>query len=185
MSESRIRYRPPTPKGEPFRGDRGDPAPFPIQGAEFAPSTTQHPPLGPYVLPPGGITAGEIPPSPTYAEAQAGLHTSDQPPAWQGQAPIFTKPGGGPVADVSAADDLRRRARNAVTIGVVSLLFLHIPLGPIAIAMGVKAYRGGERRNGAWAIGTGVGGTLIGIVGVILWATGVLPTLDELMERPK
>lgn len=67
-------------------------------------------------------------------------------------------------------------------IGIASLLILHVPLGPIAIVLGIKAIRSGERQTGRWAIAAGIGGTLIGILGVVLWATGVMPTLDELME---
>lgn len=175
MSERRVIFRPPTPVGDPYRADPHDAPLFPFEGSgEPAPSSTPSVSV-PYVLPERGVTAGQIPPSPTYAEAQA--RQGEAP-----RAPVFARPGELPGASVVPQTTVERKARNAFLIGVASLLILHIPLGPIAIVMGVKAYRAGERRNGAWAIGTGVGGTLIGIIGVILWATGALPTLDELMK---
>lgn len=175
MSERRVTYRPPAPVGDPYRADPRDEPLFPFEGSgEPAPSSAP-PVAAPYVLPEGGVVAGQIPPSPTYAEAQARQAEAPQPP-------VFARPGELPGASAAPQTAVERKARNAFLIGVASLLILHIPLGPIAIVMGVKAYRAGERRNGAWAIGTGVGGTLIGILGVILWATGALPTLDELMK---
>lgn len=188
MSGRQIIYRPPKPVGRPFQGDPGDKPAFPREGSagdppSVRPAAAELPgqPVagGPYVLPAGGATAGEIPPSPP----SVGSSPHVRPPS-HGDAPIFTKPDGRPVTGphVAPPTEAARKARTALTVGIVSLLVLHIPLGPIAIVLGAKAVRGGELKTGRWAIAAGVGGTLIGILGLVLWATGVLPTLDELMQ---
>ncbi|MBI5309737.1 MAG: hypothetical protein HZB14_01715 [Actinobacteria bacterium] len=182
MSGREIVYRPPRPIGAPFRGDPHDRPVFPTEGSPASSSSAQIPPSadsGPYVLPPEGATAGQIPLSGPYSRQPL---PGDEQPA--GQAPVFTRPGAGPVSGPNAVPptETERKARTALTIGVVSLLILHIPLGPIAIALGIKSIRAGERKVGAWAVSTGVAGTLIGVTAFVLWATGVLPTLDQLMQ---
>lgn len=76
----------------------------------------------------------------------------------------------------------RRDARIALAVGLASLLILPFILGPAAIVLGARSVRAGERRLGAWALSAGIAGTILATVGVILWATGVLPNLDELFK---
>jgi lipopolysaccharide export LptBFGC system permease protein LptF len=151
VSVPRPGFRPPTPVGEPFRGDPDDAAPFPTEGS--APVAA--------VLVPAAI--------PAFAAA------SDVAPAVSVR-PIFRRPN----AATETPD--RRSARAALAIGLISLLVLPLALGPLAIVLGVRSMRRGERRLGVWAIAAGAAGTVLGIVGVILWATGVLPNLDELLK---
>lgn len=152
MSVPRPGFRPPRPVGEPFRGDSRDAAPFPTERSARASG------LVPAVNPAFAVAAG-----PVFAPAVA-------------KRPIFTRP------NAAGETPDRRAARAALALGLVSLLVLPVVLGPVAIVLGIRAIRGGERRLGAWAVSAGVAGTVLGIVGVILWATGVLPNLDELLK---
>lgn len=94
-----------------------------------------------------------------------------------GHLPVFNPPA------VSAGRSPEyRAARVALGLGLASLLVLPLVLGPIAIVLGVRSLRAGERKLGHWAISAGVAGTVLGVVGLILWATGVIPSIDELLK---
>lgn len=73
-------------------------------------------------------------------------------------------------------------ARTAMRIGIASIFVFNLVLGPLAILLGASALRRGQRRTGWQAIWLGAGGTLIGVVALVLLATGVIPPLEELIE---
>lgn len=75
-----------------------------------------------------------------------------------------------------------RQARVAFWIGIASIFVFNIFLGPLAIVLGIRAIRNGEKQTGQWAVATGVAGTLIGILVMVLVATGVMPSFDELLR---
>jgi hypothetical protein len=152
VSGLRPGFHPPAPIGEPFQGDPRDAAPFPTERSVSAGG-----------LMPAAIPAYAVAGGPAFAPTVA-------------TSPIFTRPGAG------AETHDRRAARAALAIGLASLLVLPVVLGPLAVTLGVRAIRNGERRLGIWAISAGVAGTVFGIVGVILWATGELPNLHELLK---
>lgn len=165
MSGERITFKPPEPIGEPFRAAGGERSHFPVEGdiASFQPAPPESAEFRPVLVP-----------EPFAPDTAASA------------PPVFVQPGErGSEAPRQPTSASRTRARNALIIGLVSLFVLPIPLGQIAIVLGVKAMRSGERELGRWAVIAGVTGTVLGIAGIVLWATGALPTLDELMEPPK
>lgn len=94
-----------------------------------------------------------------------------------GHLPVFNPP-----AVVVGKSPEYRAARVALGLGLASLLVLPLILGPMAIVLGARSMRAGERKLGRWAISAGVAGTVLGVVGLILWATGVIPSIDELLK---
>ncbi|MFY9265664.1 MAG: hypothetical protein WAO61_09610 [Solirubrobacterales bacterium] len=156
-------YSAPRPEQTPFRGDPRDPVPF-ITDRQLG-DLPRDPRPAAYVLPQDGATAGEIPLT---------------GPASASRGDRSAEPAAGRL--IAASPDDRRPARVALVIGVLSILVFNLILGPIAVALGLKAIRRGEAKLGLWALSTGVAGTAIGIAVVILWLTGVLPSLDELMN---
>ncbi|MFY9487326.1 MAG: hypothetical protein WAP35_01325 [Solirubrobacterales bacterium] len=165
------RYMPPAPQETPFRGDPGDPVPF-ITDRQLGELPIDPEPL-PYQLPPEGATAGEIP-------WGAGATRPQQPVP--GDAPVFQRPAAGPLTAASTSND-QRSARIAVGVGIASIFVMNLILGPIAIVLGARAAKRGERKLGTLAISTGAAGTVIGIVVLILWLAGVLPSLDEMLNE--
>lgn len=154
-------FRPPAPTGEPFRGSPSDEFPFPIAG-------------------PGGTTGDSTFNGASVAPVVPAIGTPPGPPSFvrpRGARPAFIPP-----APFPAQTPQQRQARIALGVGLASILVVPLVLGPVAIFMGVRAVRSGERGLGRWAISAGVAGTVLGVVGVILWATGVLPGLDELLR---
>ncbi len=155
------RLVPPSPVGEPFRGSPADEYPFPLAG-------------------PGGISGDSTFNGASLAPFVPVDDASIGPPAFvrpRGARPAFVPP-----VPFATQSPQQRQARIAAGLGLASLLVIPLVLGPIAIFMGVRAVRAGERGLGRWAISAGVAGTVLGVVGVILWATGVLPSLDELLK---
>jgi hypothetical protein len=155
-------YLPPVPEAEPYRADPRADAPFPTEGA--APPAV---PVDPN-LPPIRVGAQVEPPR----DLQPQFYR-------QGEAPPAVIPARPPVTEDERA--AQRYGRIAVGFGVASLLINPI-ISPIAIVMGVVAYRRGQHFLGRWAIGTGVAAAILGIVMAILIAAGVLPTFSEMLD---
>lgn len=180
MSPSRE-FKGPKPIGEPYRADPSDPLPFPTENdapprheppADLpeVPRWTRPPSHSPEFQP-----GAEVPPAPgvgTGGGAAGPQSPSPDAQPRQAQSPEVERP----------KTPAYRQARIGMWIGVASLFVFNIFLGPAAIVMGIVAIQRGEKQTGYWALGLGIAGTLIGIVVMILVATGVMPSLDELME---
>ena len=61
--------------------------------------------------------------------------------------------------------------------------FFGLLLGPVAVALGARSIRRGERQLGWWAIAAGLTGFILSLVVLILLATGQLDQLREALER--
>lgn len=156
------RHKPPVPEGEPFRADPRDPFPFASESD----------------APPRQEPAEDLPAVPRWSHPPShSPQVGQQPPS------LGADTAGAPVKSPRVpATPVQRQARIALWVGVASLFVFNLFLGPIAIVMGAIAVQRGERRTGLRAIVLGGIGTVIGIVVAILYMTGVMPNLDELID---
>lgn len=154
-------YHPPKPVGEPFRADPNDPVPFPDEH--------ESPRQLPTIAEPVPVTPDlGMPPVPNDGRA---VRPQFRQPNAAGQA----KP-----KRVMRAHE--KAAKIALAVGIASLVISPV-LGPIAIVLGAKAIKNGEKNIGWWAISAGIAGTVIGIVFAILVLTGVMPSFSELLDQ--
>ncbi len=174
-------FKGPQPVGEPYRADPADPLPFPTEND--APPRHEPPPDLPEVprwtRPPSHSPEFQPGAQPPPASGlQEGGSTGEQ----------HVRPRGAPFNKDAAAQKVEpptpayRQARIGMWIGVASLFVFNIILGPVAIVMGISAIQRGEKRIGTRALGLGIAGTVTGIIVMVLVATGVMPSLDELMQ---
>lgn len=163
-------FQPPQPVGEPYRADPADPFPFPTE----ADAPPRHEP--PSDLP--AVPRWSHPP--THSQGIPGA----VPPVDGGadSRPQFRQPGDVPPGSPGTPIPVSRQARVALWIGIASIFVFNIFLGPMAIVLGIRAVKNGEKQTGQWAIATGIAGTLIGILVMVLVATGVMPSLDEMLK---
>lgn len=153
------KFLPPETPGEAFRGDPNDPAPFLVEGE------LPRPAIGPQWGHP-----------PTHSRAEdLGLPTSTR--EHNREQPIFT-----PAQKQPVQSPEERFGRIAMWLGVVSIFLFGPVLGPVAVMFGAITIQRGEKKLGWLAILFGAIGTVVGIVGAILVAKGVLPTADELLR---
>ncbi|MGH2906141.1 MAG: hypothetical protein ACRDKI_05165 [Solirubrobacterales bacterium] len=160
MTPSR-QFKPPQPVGEPFRADPADPAPFTVEGATAVP------------MPPPSLADAPVPPAP---ELPAQFRTRPQaaaPPQFRPQQP---RPQLSPDEARNA-----RLAKIGLALGIASILISPL-VGPIAIVLGSMSISRGEKKVGAWALSTGVAGTLIGVVVVVLVLTGAIDP-DQILQN--
>lgn len=146
-------FQPPEPVGEPFRADPADPAPFATEGS------------------PAQFQARPAPAAPQWPPQQL--------PPQGAQQPYFRVPQRPPLSPEQARN--QRRAKIGLTLGILSIL-VSPAFGPFAIVLGSISIARGERKIGAWALSTGVAGTLIGVVLGILMLAGVVDP-DQILQN--
>ncbi len=146
----------------------GTVAPRPPEAAPVAPrpSVGTMPPAPPQAVPPAppaaptapptGVPPGPAPPAPGY------IDTPQAPPPLPPGAPPSAPVLEGPAAPVEEISEEARNLGNwALGLGVASVACLCVPLGPVALWMGWRAYQAGAR-------GTGIAGMVFGTAGTLL-----------------
>lgn len=154
-------YLPPKSVGEPYRADPTDAAPFLTENDKVPTVPVETTPL---VESPGS-------PGPPYG------HPPSHSPEHAGTQPVFRAPT--PAATQTPEE---RFAKTAFWVSIASIFIFNVVLGPIAILMGVIAWRRGEKKLGRLAVVFGAIGLIIGIAFLVLVAQGVLPSVDEMLD---